>query len=73
MICIADRYSNDENIKMVFSLAMKLGIAPSRDLQLLLVGAENTGKTCLISSFFGEEFVYGQAATGEVDIDVCKI
>ena len=68
-----DQYSNGENIKMAFSLAMKEGVAPSRDLQLLLVGAENTGKTCLISSFLGEEFVDGQAATGGVDVDVCKI
>jgi len=39
----------------------------------LLVGAENTGKTCLISSFLSEEFVEGQSATEGVDVGVCKI
>jgi len=52
---------------------MKRGVAQSRDLQVLLVGAENTGKTCLISSFLGEDFIEGQAATEGVDVDVCKI
>ena len=58
---------------MAYSLAMKQGVAESRDLQVLLVGAENTGKTCLISSFLGEQFVEGQAATEAVEVDVCKI
>jgi len=40
---------------------------------VLLVGAENTGKTCLVASFLGEEFVEGQAATEGADVDVCKI
>ena len=58
---------------MAYSLAIKQGQAQSRDLQILLVGAENTGKTCLVASFLGEEFVEGQAATGGADVDVCKI
>ena len=58
---------------MAYSLAMKEGVAESRDLQVLLVGAENTGKTCLISSFLDEEFVEGQAATEAIKVDVCKI
>ena len=52
---------------------MKEGHAESRDLQVLLVGAENTGKTCLISSFLGEKFVEGQDATKGADMEVCKI
>ena len=52
---------------------MKEGQAESRDLQVLLVGAENTGKTCLISSFLGEEFVKGQVSTKGADMEVCKI
>ena len=52
---------------------MKEGEAESRDLQVLLVGAENTGKTCLISSFLGEEFVEGQSATEGADVLVFKI
>ena len=58
---------------MAYSLAMKKGEAESRDLQVLLVGAENTGKTCLISSFLGEEFVEGQSTTEGVDVEVYKI
>ena len=66
-------YSNDDSIKMAYSLAMREGVAESRDLQVLLLGAENTGKSCLISSFLGEEFVDGQAATEAVEVDMCKI
>ena len=58
---------------MAYSLAMKEGEAESRDLQVLLVGAENTGKTCLLSSFLGEEFVEGQSATKGAEVEVCKI
>jgi len=58
---------------MAYSLAMKEDVTESRDLQVLLVGAENTGKTCLISSFLDEEFAEGQAATEAVEVDVCKI
>ena len=52
---------------------MKEGEAESRDLQVLLVGAEDTGKTCLVSSFLGEKFVEGQSATEGADVEVCKI
>ena len=58
---------------MAYSLAIKQGEAQSRDLQVLLVGVENTGKTCLVASFLGEKFVEGQAATEGTDVDVCKI
>ena len=58
---------------MAYSLAMKEGQAQSRDLQLLLVGAENSGKTCLISSFIGEKFVEGNSPTQGAEVEVCKI
>ena len=54
-------------------MAMKEGEAESRDLQVLLVGAENTGKTSLISSFLGEKFVEGQSATEGAEVEVCRI
>ena len=54
-------------------MAMKEGQAESRDLQVLLVGAENTGKSCLVSSFLGEEFVEGQVTTKGADMEVCRI
>ena len=60
-------------MKTAYSLAMKQEPDQSRNFQLLLVGAENTGKTSLISSFLQEEFVEGRAATKEVDVEVCKV
>ena len=70
---VIGHYSNDDSIKMAYSLAMREGVAESRDLQVLLVGAENTGKSSLISSFLGEEFVEKQAATEAVEVDPCRI
>ena len=70
---LVDCYAEDSDVKMAYALAMREGLAESRDLQVLLVGAENTGKTCLISSFLGEEFVEGQSATNGADVEVCKI
>ena len=58
---------------VAYSLALKEGEAEPRDLQVLLVGAENTGKTSLISSFLGEKFVKGQSATEGAKVEVCKI
>ena len=66
-------YSNNTVIKNAYSLALRKGQARLKDLQVQLVGAENTGKTCLISSFLDEEFVEGQAATDGADVEVCKI
>ena len=58
---------------MAYSLAMKEGQAESRDLQVLLVGSENTGKSSLISSFLGEKFIEGQSPTEGAEVEVCKI
>ena len=52
---------------------MKEGLDQSKNFQLLLVGAENTGKTSLTSSFLGEEFVEEQLATMGADVEVCKV
>ena len=52
---------------------MKQGLDQSENFQLLLVGAENTGKTSLISSFLGENFIEGQSATKGADVQVCKV
>ena len=72
-VCIFVEYSDDSNIKKAYSLALRRGQAKLKDLQIQVVGAENTGKTCLISSFLDEDFVEGQAATNGVDVEVCKI
>ena len=44
-----------------------------KNFQLLVVGAPNTGKTSLISSFLGEEFVEEQPATIGADEGTCKL
>ena len=58
---------------MTFSYALKYGKAFSRELQILMIGAENSGKSCLVESFIGETFMEEQKATDGADTDVCKI
>ena len=60
-------------MKIAYSLALRKGEAELKDLQIQLVGAENTGKTSLISSFLNEDFVEEQTATTGADMEVCKI
>ena len=66
-------HCNDDSIRKIYSLVMKQGLDQSMNFQLLLVGAENTGKTSLISSFLGEEFVERRSATKGADVEVCKV
>ena len=66
-------YSNDATVKKAYSLALRKGEAQLKDIQVQLVGAENTGKTCLISSFLDEEFIEQQKATDGADVNVCKV
>ena len=68
-----DHCDNDDNIKKAYSLAMKQGLGRSRNFHLLLVGAENTGKTSLISSFLKEKFVESLPTTEGVDVKTCKV
>ena len=68
-----DHYHYYDSIKVAYSLAMKEGLAEPRDLHILLVRTENTGKSCLVSSYLDEVFIEGQAATKAIKIDVCKI
>ena len=63
---------NDDNIKKMYSVVMEQGLDQSMNFQLMLVGAENTGKTSLISSFLGEEFVERQSTT-KADMEVSKV
>ena len=70
---IGNSVDDDEDMKMAYSLALRDGEAYSRDLQILLVGAENTGKTCIISSFLDEQFIENQEATKGADTNICKI
>ena len=65
--------NDDRYAKLAYSYALKFGVAFSRELQVLMVGAENTGKTCLIASFLGEKFIEQQKPTEGADTEVCKI
>ena len=60
-------------MKLAYSYALKFGVAYSQELQILMVGSENSGKSCLITSFLGEAFIEGQIATNGADTEVCKI
>ena len=60
-------------MKLAYSYALKFGVAYSRELQILMVGSENSGKSCLITSFLGEAFIEGQIATNGAETEVCKI
>ena len=70
MYCIGN---DDRFINLAYSFALKFGMDFSQELQVLMVGAENTGKTCLIASFLGEKFIEQQKPTEGADTKVCKI
>ena len=65
--------TDDEDMKIAYSLALTDGEAYAKDLQILMVGAENTGKSCIISSFLDEIFVENQEATKGADTNICKV
>ena len=65
--------SDDTNMKLAYSYALKFGMEISQELQILMVGAENSGKSCLIASFLGEAYIEGQIATDGADTKICKI
>ena len=60
-------------MNLAFSYALKYGKTFSRELQILMIGAENSGKSCLVASFISEAFVEEQKATDGADTEVCKI
>ena len=60
-------------MKLAYSYALKFGVGYSRELQILMVGSENSGKSCLITSFLGEAFIEGQITTNGAETEVCKI
>ena len=60
-------------MKLALSYALKFGKTVSRELQVLMIGAENTGKSCLVASFIGEAFIEEQKATHGAETEVCRI
>ena len=65
--------NDDRNMELAFAFSLKFGKTLSRELQVLMIGAENTGKSCLIASFLGEAFIEGQRSTDGADTEVWKI
>ena len=58
--------------ELAYQLALRQGTTFPRDLAVLLIGCENTGKTSLISTFLGETFIEKRPATDGVETQVCK-
>ena len=63
---------NDSKEKDAYSLALKEGKARPFSTRILVVGAENSGKTCLVESLLGGDFKSYSKATQGADITVCK-
>ena len=64
----------DDDVKGVMFQAIKQEIDQSiRNFQLLLVGEPRAGKTSLVSSFLGEDFVENQPGTVGADEEICKV
>ena len=73
MYCIAtDEELNDSKEKDAYSLALKEGKARPFSIRILVVGAENSGKTCLVESLLDGDFDTYSIATQGTDISVCK-
>ncbi|XP_065901124.1 cyclic GMP-binding protein C-like isoform X2 [Dysidea avara] len=60
-------------MELAYQLALRQGTAFPRDLAVLLIGTENTGKTSLISTFLGEQFVEKRPATDGAETQICKV
>ena len=58
--------------ELAYQLALRQGTTFPRDLAVLLIGCENTGKTSLISTFLGETFIEKRPATDGAETQVCK-
>jgi len=54
-------------------LALKHGTTIPKEVSILLIGTENTGKTSLISTFLGEAFVEERLATNGAETQICKV
>ena len=55
-----------------YALALKEGKAKPSSIRILIVGAENSGKTCLVESLLGGKFQSNNDATQGADMSVCK-
>ena len=55
-----------------FRLAMRDGLSTSSNFRIDIFGPENSGKTCLISTLFNEQFANNEATEG-ADVQICTI
>ena len=69
---LLDGEFDDSKEKTAYALALKEGKAKPFSIRILVVGAENSGKTCLVESLLGGEFKSYSSATQGTDITVCK-
>ncbi|XP_065898021.1 uncharacterized protein [Dysidea avara] len=69
---ITECHYKDGNIKMEYLQVLKEQVE-IRNTQLLMIGTKNAGKTSLVSSFLGEEFVDRQVANEENNAEIQKI
>ena len=63
---------DDSKDKDAYALALKEGKARPFSIRILIVGPENSGKTCLVESLLGGNFESYSNATQGADITVCK-
>ena len=63
---------DDSKEKTAYALALKEGKAKPFSIRILVVGAENSGKTCLVESLLGGDFKSYSRSTQGTDITVCR-
>ena len=69
---LLDGEFDDSKEKTAYALALKEGKAKPFSIRILVVGAENSGKTCLVESLLDEDFKSYSSATQGADITVGK-
>ena len=64
-------YSIEKIEKIAYSLALRDGKATGLGIKLLLVGAENVGKSCVAATLIGDPFKESSATEG-ADVEICN-
>ena len=72
MSIITEKSVTTKEEQKAFQLAMHDGVATSSGFRISVYGPENSGKTCLISTLFNENYSEN-AATEGADVQICTI
>ena len=72
LLLFTDGEIDDTKDKEAYALALREGKAKPFSIRILIVGAENSGKTCLVESLLGGDFKSYSNATQGADMTVCK-